>query len=227
MRSEEELMKIDISRIRAFIKDESKQKIIIGPLLVVLFFVGWAAIDQLGVFNTSKPPAAATGSKQSKAQPQKAQVAQTKNMPANPSLPDGSSDVSKTKFDIAQSNPFIADKNTVAQNTMNAGTVNALPMNANGSLPAIPGYQPRPNVGTVPIPSMPPIPGSPSGYQSQAAPTSGIQGVFTGNDGKNIAIMSDGKIVQEGDEYGGNRIAAITGNGIHFDDGNNISYGIK
>lgn len=219
-------MKLNISQIRAIVQDESKQKILLVPLLLLLFIVCWATANQLGVFDTVKPPAASSNNQ--KAPVPKAQPAQPKT--AAPAPAGVSSDAAAAKLDIAQSYPFIADKNAAVQTAAAAGPGSVPQGNANGSLPAIPGYQPRPNVGSVPIPSAPPIPGSIDGnsYRAPSAPQSTtVQGVFTGNDGKNIAIMSDGKIVQEGDSYGDNRITAIMGDGIRFENGNNISYGIK
>ena len=85
--------------------------------------------------------------------------------------------------------------------------------------PAIPGR------GSVPIPSG----NMPSPAPSSSAPASqgdsaSVQGVLTGDDGENIAIMSDGRVVQEGDTYQDGRIAYIGGDGITFEDGHSISY---
>lgn len=91
--------------------------------------------------------------------------------------------------------------------------------NGRESLPAIPAYQPRPNVGSIPIPgappSTPPIPQAPNEGK--------IQGVFVGESGKSMAII-DGKIVSEGDLYSDSRIAYIGGDGIKFDNGKTIQY---
>lgn len=213
-------MKFNISQIRALIKDESTQKKLLVPLLLLFVIVCGATANQLGLFNKGNPPVSS-----SKSQPAPVKTATLSAVSA-----DTAGEMTKAKFDIAQSNPFVADKSVGVPPVAPAGTMAAAPQaNINGSLPVIPGYQPRPNVGSVPIPSMPPIPGS--GYvgepQVATAPQNAVKGVFTGNDGKNMAIMSDGKIIQEGDNYGGNRITAISGNGIQFDNGNNISYGIK
>ena len=45
-----------------------------------------------------------------------------------------------------------------------------------------------------------------------------------GDNGSNIAIMSDGKVVSEGDVYRDNRIAYIGGDGITFDNGTKVRY---
>ena len=86
-------------------------------------------------------------------------------------------------------------------------------------LPAIPGR------GSVPIPSgnMPSPAPSSSAPASQGGSAS-VQGVLTGDDGENMAIMSDGRVVQEGDTYQDGRIAYIGGDGITFEDGHSISY---
>lgn len=136
--------------------------------------------------------------------------------------------------DIASIYPFIlpdgADVLTAASGARQ-GMGTAAPMAASTSLPAIPNYQPRPE--GLPLPSIPVIPGNgpvvasgssmqgPGSYSSTA-----IQGIFTGNSGSNMAILSDGKVVKEGDAYGGSRIAVIGGDGIQLDNGNSISYGI-
>ena len=69
----------------------------------------------------------------------------------------------------------------------------------------------------------------PSPAPSSSAPASqggsaSVQGVLTGDDGENMAIMSDGRVVQEGDTYQDGRIAYIGGDGITFEDGHSISY---
>lgn len=131
--------------------------------------------------------------------------------------------------DIAKTYPFILPNGGTAV-VMTVPAQNPVP--GSTSLPAIPNYQPRPD--GLPMPSLPAIPGS--GYiatqnspmQLPVSPTAAaIQGVFTGNSGANMAILSDGKLVKEGDAYGESRIAVIGGDGIQLENGNSISYGIK
>lgn len=98
-----------------------------------------------------------------------------------------------------------------------------------GALPAIPGSYPRPSLpaipssqGSIPAPSTPPaaLPSQPQQSQNQAS----VSGVLTGEDGNNMAIMSDGTVVSEGESYKDGRIAYIGGDGIHFEDGSSIPY---
>jgi hypothetical protein len=136
-------------------------------------------------------------------------------------------DQTSQKVDIAQIYPFVSADNANISTKIMPEIAAAHQMANNTTLPAIPTMQPRPNVSSIPIPNMPPIPGGGNNQNTSAAhpvDTSHVQGIFTGNDGNNIAIMSDGKIVQEGDSYQDNRISYIGGNGIHFENGNTISY---
>lgn len=96
-----------------------------------------------------------------------------------------------------------------------------------GALPAIPGSYPRPSLpaipqaGSIPAPSTPPAAAPKPSQQGGAS----VQGVLTGEDGNNMAIMSDGTVLSEGESYRDGRIAYIGGDGIHFDNGNTIPYG--
>ena len=142
--------------------------------------------------------------------------------------------------DIAKVYPFILpDGSVVSSNAVNGvNGINSVPhiqQRMTSSLPAIPNYQPRPE--GLPMPNLPAIPSSGSGFVmsqnsvqnpiSKSPNSDEVQGVFTGDSGSNMAIMSDGKIVKEGDTYQGERIVYIGNDGIQFDNGNSISYGIK
>lgn len=90
------------------------------------------------------------------------------------------------------------------------------------SLPAIP-QNPAPNVPTaspMPLPS-----GAPAAQPPKPSQQASVQGVITGEDGENMAIMSDGSVVSEGETYQDGRIAYIGGDGITFDDGSSLKYG--
>lgn len=93
----------------------------------------------------------------------------------------------------------------------------------NGSLPQIPSYNPRPN-----IPSGIPMPASaPSSTPQVSAPSSNqptVQGVVTGDDGNNMAIMSDGSVVSAGESYKDGRVAYIGGDGIKFENGSSMKF---
>lgn len=91
-------------------------------------------------------------------------------------------------------------------------------------LPAIPAI---PNAGF--STSLPPIPptGTVSGGISYPLGDAQINGVITGDDGSNMAIMSNGKVVKEGETYRDSRIAVIGGDGITLENGEKISYGLR
>lgn len=98
-------------------------------------------------------------------------------------------------------------------------------------LPTIPSYTPRPDLPTFSPPARSPggestiIPAVPAESVAPAAPAApaSISGVMTGGNG-NVAVMSDGSIVSEGETYDNKRIAYIGGDGIQFDDGSSIQY---
>ena len=92
-----------------------------------------------------------------------------------------------------------------------------------GVLPAIPGSYPRPNLPAIPQAGSVPAPSTPPATVPQQSAS--VQGVLTGEDGNNMAIMSDGTVLSEGESYRDGRIAYIGGDGIHFDNGNTIPYG--
>ena len=96
----------------------------------------------------------------------------------------------------------------------NSSTTGARPSNI--PLPAIPhynghiNYQERPQ--SIPAPAIKP-----------EQPIT-VQGIGIGNSGNNIAILSDGRVVSEGDTYNDGRIAYIGGDGIRFDNGEKLQY---
>ena len=89
------------------------------------------------------------------------------------------------------------------------------------SLPSIPS-SPR-VAGTIPSVQKPSALPTPSAPAQPSAPAE-VQGVITGNDGQNMAIMSDGTVVSEGESYNDGRIAYIGGDGIQFNDGSSMKY---
>lgn len=96
----------------------------------------------------------------------------------------------------------------------NSSTTRARPSNI--PLPAIPhynghiNYQERPQ--SIPAPAIKP-----------EQPIT-VQGIGIGNSGNSIAILSDGRVVSEGDTYNDGRIAYIGGDGITFDNGEKLQY---
>lgn len=90
------------------------------------------------------------------------------------------------------------------------------------NLPVIPQAQAPSNPSASPMPLPPNAPNAQAPKPSQQA---SVQGVVTGEDGENMAIMSDGSVVSEGETYQDGRIAYIGGDGITFDDGSSLKYG--
>lgn len=149
-------------------------------------------------------------------------------------LEDKETSETETLDNLIMVNPFV-DDTMLAKASKNADGGVKLPsasrrnnvVTRNGALPVIPGNLPRPNIPAFTLPNLPQnsalpaIPSTPAKSQSQAS----VQGVFTGDDGNNMAIMSDGSVVSAGESYQDGRIAYIGGDGIHFDDGSSIKYG--
>lgn len=90
------------------------------------------------------------------------------------------------------------------------------------ALPSIPQTAPAP-VGDVPVPAIPRQPVVPPEGTGRT-PSLGVQGVLTGGKNGNMAIMSDGTVVTEGDTYQDQRIAYIGGDGVTFDNGHHLDY---
>lgn len=89
-------------------------------------------------------------------------------------------------------------------------------------LPAIPNNTPIPNVSNVPVPPPPSgiaIPTPPEGVGA-SAPT--VTGFIESSNGAKIALMSDGSVVNEGDDFNGSKIAYIGGGSVQFDDGKTL-----
>lgn len=126
--------------------------------------------------------------------------------------------------DIFTVNPFIeikefdVSKDNIADMAAahNPGTVPAMPRSTNIPLPAIPNHSMQAGIPQVSNPSsnQPPV----------SSDRIAVQGIAMGDNGSNIAIMSDGRVVSEGDVYRDNRIAYIGGDGITFDNGTKVRY---
>ena len=132
-----------------------------------------------------------------------------------------------SELQIVSINPFIELKEfdptvqnisdmTNTSSYENSSTTGARPSNI--PLPAIPhynghiNYQERPQ--SIPAPAIAIKPEQPIT----------VQGIGTGNSGNNIAILSDGRVVSEGDTYNDGRITYIGGDGITFDNGEKLQY---
>lgn len=114
------------------------------------------------------------------------------------------------EFDVSKDN--IADMAAAH----NPGTVPAMPRSTNIPLPAIPNHPMQAGIPQVSNPS--------SNQPPASSDRIAVQGIAMGENGSNIAIMSDGKVVSEGDVYRDNRIAYIGGDGITFDNGTKVRY---
>lgn len=129
------------------------------------------------------------------------------------------------ELQIVSINPFIELKEfdptvqnisdmTNTSSYENSSTTGARPSNI--PLPAIPhynghiNYQERPQ--SIPAPAIKP--------EQHIT----VQGIGIGNSGNSIAILSDGRVVSEGDTYKDGRIAYIGGDGITFDNGKKLQY---
>lgn len=116
------------------------------------------------------------------------------------------------------SNPFVEKGN---YNNV-AGTVQSQPVavhsyTAPAALPAIP----RPNLPAFQIPQQP---GTVAAPPAAVPAKPQVQGILSGGNGGNMAILSDGRIVSEGDTFQDGRIAYIGGDGITMEDGSLIVY---
>ena len=126
--------------------------------------------------------------------------------------------------DIFTVNPFIeikefdVSKDNIADMAVahNPGTVPAMPRSTNIPLPAIPNHPMQAGIPQVSNPS--------SNQPPASSDRIAVQGIAMGENGSNIAIMSDGKVVSEGDVYRDSRIAYIGGDGITFDNGTKVRY---
>lgn len=144
--------------------------------------------------------------------------------------------------DILAVNPFVQIEKLAPLNgsrvVSNGGMspvvgARALPAIPNSSSPvqaSVPSMYRSSTPALPPIPSIAPssittLPSSDSKPLQNSSPAVTVQGVFTGSDGNNMAILSDGSVVSEGESYQDGRIAYIGGDGIKFDDGKTMNYG--
>lgn len=146
--------------------------------------------------------------------------------PINESSDEATAAATNTsELQIVSINPFIELKEfdptvqnisdmTNTSSYENSSTTGARPSNI--PLPAIPhynghiNYQERPQ--SIPAPAIKP-----------EQPIT-VQGIGIGNSGNSIAILSDGRVVSDGDTYKDGRIAYIGGDGITFDNGKKLQY---
>lgn len=143
------------------------------------------------------------------------EVVATEKAPLPPSPPNNGVAPAQLAV-LQQKNPFI-DSTALPKQSQSR----------NDALPAIPQTAPAP-VGNVPVPAIPrqPVqsPAGSAGMAGEKAAAIGVKGVLTGGRNGNMAIMSDGTVVTEGDTYQDQRIAYIGGDGITFDNGHHLDY---
>lgn len=120
-------------------------------------------------------------------------------------------------LDIAKENPFVGKADLQAQEK-SASPAPSVADNLGAALP----------LPSVPAPPILTAPTDQAGARSSSAVQgAAVQGVIIGNSGDNMAILSNGSLVQEGDEFMQSRIAAIGQDGIRLENGQKISYGIR
>lgn len=207
--------------LKAFMKLPRKEKeryialTVLLPATVLFFIYGIFTNASTPDTPTQKHPPAATQTAENIAEPQ----------PMLQEVDNGQ------KGSVLSQNPFVESSKLAMMDMGDFQPSMPMPSMGMGDLPSIPSspsYLPRPSV-TASLPAIPrantptpsvPKPPAPQKQENQAT----VSGVLTGEDGNNMAIMSDGKVVSEGDSYNGNRIAYIGGDGIKFDNGHAIGY---
>lgn len=121
--------------------------------------------------------------------------------------------------DYLMQNPFV-EMSQLAKEKREEAASETRAERAQASLPAIPSI---PAPSSVPLPAIPAAPVQPGQAPASSGPVT-VQGILTGDGGENLAILSDGRVVSEGDSLGSDRIAYIGGDGIQFDNGHTIDY---
>ena len=204
-------MKIFNQEIVFEIENKKRAVICCGIMMLCL---GYTVVNSFS--NKPKPRPVSTANQ--------TQTQQTADTPESKSV-----SISAPTLDtLLRVNPFVGVQEVNSETARPMASSNiplpAIPRMAGSSSPGNPSYSaphsiPLPAIpgrGTVPIPS--------SSTSAPQANSASVQGVLTGDDGENMAIMSDGRVVQEGDTYQDGRIAYIGGDGITFEDGHRISY---
>ena len=113
-------------------------------------------------------------------------------------------------------------------------------MNMNNFARPVPPNSMPPDMASNPLPSKPTVSSgslnlpshaigqtseSDAGSSSSASSSDmKVAGILLGNNGKSMAILSDGTILEEGKEYNGQTVFSIAENGVSFDNGNTMPY---
>ena len=122
-------------------------------------------------------------------------------------------------------NPFISNKEIATRvaetKSADAETYDA-PRTTQMVLPQIPRAEVPPQPVKIPAISERKIV-NPLTMSEEKLPAD-VKGIITTDDGKSIAIMSDGKVLSEGESYMDGRIAYIGGDGVEMDNGKKIKF---
>ncbi|MBR3623585.1 MAG: hypothetical protein IKN12_11260 [Selenomonadaceae bacterium] len=225
-------MDIDLKKLT------TKQKVaffVLLPSAILMFIIGIVRGDP---DDKPSPPkteqSAISNAKSAKKNVEKSDTGEKGEKKSSKSKTDASSlALAFNNVDIGTVNPFIeisqlvkakkeADKTNAPNGSTTPAPVPVITRNRTSS------------TQSVPLPSIPArngntsnnrnVPNRPQDLNARQAKPVTVQGVLTGEDGKNMAIMSDGKVVSEGDVYGDGRIAFIGGDGIQFDNGKTMEY---
>lgn len=229
---------LDLKNLTPFKKKMFFCSLLLIPVTIFMFIVG--ALDDKSSDNSSSKIAQSSevnNSTKNKAAKKTAKEKEQKNKTTDISMLS----MISQKIDISTNNPFVEMSALVKANKENnqengTGNINKVPVPVpstnnhrtntvprNVPLPSIPSRNNNNGIGnrnttpaSAPVPA--PVP-APAPAQSTT-----VQGVLTGEDGNNMAIMSDGRVVSQGDVYGDGKIAFIGGDGIQFDNGETMSY---
>ena len=123
-------------------------------------------------------------------------------------------------------NPFISSKDLSAKATEKTAS-QATPVASETKpqtqmvLPQIPKTQVLPSQ-QIKVPETRTIVNPMTMETKEVAAEGNVQGIITTDNGKNIAIMSNGEVLSEGERYLDGRIAYIGGDGIEMDNGRKI-----
>ena len=185
-------------------------------ILAVLFvfgvaFVGYGLINIL--FGDDAPP-----NKPSQKNAPKIEASVMEDKPVAMAT-SGAGSAKNILHDYILKNPFVEMSQLAKTNLPPVPTPQAV------SAPVV--QRPTPAPASVPLPAIPSAPvaasAMPAPAQAPSAPVT-VQGILTGDDGENMAILSNGQVVSEGDSVAGDKIAFIGGNGITFDNGHSLDY---
>lgn len=201
-------------------KSSGKKAMQITAIVIMLGMVGGLGFYIWGeLFPDAPHPKEVAVSKTALSLPKKAQIPQQKN--ASSPFDEGESAVQQNNAGPFAVNPFIDSA------SLPHGSANNIPGGSPSSapLPAIPSGVPTPSVGSVPLPSIPsPDMIGASEGRGSSGKANAISGIAKSSNGKSVAIMGDGRVLEEGDRFGDNRVAYIGGDGIQLDDGNTIGF---